>query len=209
MSVLPLRMLGDPVLRTRSHRVEILEDRIEELVEDMFDTMDDAGGIGLAAPQIGVGLRIFTYDVTGIRGAVVNPELKLSGDPRPTPRDTSAVPARGENLLREGCLSVAAIHAPVARTQHAVLTGVSATGAAVTVEADGLLAACFQHEVDHLEGLVFLDRLTGDDRRGAMRSLRAAEYDQQSRGATAQRGGASFQAARSSFFSTPASQGVR
>lgn len=171
MAVLPLRTLGDPVLRTPAQEVPALDARIVQLVEDMYQTMDAAGGIGLAAPQIGVGLRIFTFDAAGSRGAVINPELSLTGPVGPTPREPSR-PAEGENLLREGCLSVDGVYSPVDRSQTVVLTGTTPEGAAVHVEAAGLLAACFQHEVDHLDGRLFIDRLTGEDRRHAMRALR-------------------------------------
>lgn len=173
MAVLPLRKLGDPVLRTPAAPVGPLDARIADLVADMYETMDAAGGIGLAAPQIGVGLRIFTYDAAGSRGAVINPELTREGTVGPAPRDAEH-PAEEENLLREGCLSVDGVYSPVDRAQRVVLHGTAPDGSALRVEADGLLAACFQHEQDHLDGRLFIDRLTGDDRRQAMRTLREA-----------------------------------
>lgn len=174
MSVLTLRQIGDPVLRTPSSAVQLKdglpEPRIVTLIEDMYTTMDEAGGIGLAAPQIGVGLRIFTWDVEGSRGAVINPRLELSGKPVFVPRQDG----QGEDaVVREGCLSVqGGIYGPVARAPQTLLTGIDPEGQPVAVEAQGLLAACFQHETDHLDGKLFLDRLTGEHRKQAYRALR-------------------------------------
>lgn len=176
MSVLNIRMIGDPVLRTPTSPVESIDDRILSLVEDMYETMDDARGIGLAANQVGVGLRIFTYDVAGVRGAVINPELELSGEPEFTPRDSEQGPAEEQNLLKEGCLSVQEIYGHVARPQQARLTGLAPDGSRLEVEATGLLAACFQHELDHLHGKLFLDRLRGEEKRHALQTLRERDY---------------------------------
>ncbi len=172
MAVLSIRMIGDPVLRTPAASVEAVDERILRLVEDMYETMDDARGIGLAANQVGVGLRIFTYDVGGSRGAVINPRLETSGEPEFTPREQAEGPAEGENLLKEGCLSVKEIYGPVARPQQARLTGLAPDGSTVEVSASGLLAACFQHEIDHLDGRLFLDRLRGEEKKEALRKLR-------------------------------------
>lgn len=171
MSVLTLRQIGDPVLRTPSSPVkEPGEARIHKLVNDMYATMDDAQGIGLAAPQVGVGLRIFTWHVEDSRGAVINPELQLRGEPTFVSRQTQE---EADTVLREGCLSVPnGIHGPVARCPHALLTGVGEDGQDIRVEATGLLAACFQHEVDHLDGTLFLNRLTGEHKKAAYRALR-------------------------------------
>ncbi|WP_300344848.1 peptide deformylase [Nesterenkonia sp.] len=174
MPVLTIRQIGDPVLRTPASAVQDPTDsRIRTLIADMFATMDHASGIGLAAPQVGIGLRIFTWDVEGSRGAVINPQLELSGPPGFVPR----AEADGQDaVVREGCLSVRGpVHGPVSRHPHAVLTGVDETGQPIREEAENLLAACFQHEVDHLDGTLFIDRLTGDRRREAMRALRSLE----------------------------------
>ncbi|GAA1454317.1 peptide deformylase [Nesterenkonia lacusekhoensis] len=176
MSVLNIRMIGDPVLRTPTSPVQSIDQRILSLVQDMYATMDDARGIGLAANQVGVGLRIFTYDVAGVRGAVINPELELSGEPVLTPREEARGPAEGENLVQEGCLSVRDIYGPVARPQQARLTGSAPDGSPLEVEATGLLAACFQHEMDHLDGKLFLDRLRGEEKRRALQTLRERDY---------------------------------
>lgn len=171
MSVLTLRQIGDPVLRTPSSAVKDSGDRrILSLIADMYHTMDEARGIGLAAPQVGVGLRIFTWDVDGNRGAVVNPQLQLSGEPSFVPREHQN---DEDPVVREGCLSIRGnIHAPVARHPHALLTGTGEDGQAVHISATGLLAACFQHELDHLNGRLFIDRLSGQDKKQAYRALR-------------------------------------
>lgn len=174
MPVLDIRQIGDPVLRSPADPVPLKEGapdaRIRKLVQDMYETNEDAGGIGIAAPQVGVGLRIFTWDVEDSRGAVINPELELSGEPAFVPRENDD---GEESALREGCLSVTGdIYGPVARHPYAVLTGVGPEGDPLQIEASGLLAACFQHELDHLDGKLFLDRLTGEHKKQAYRALR-------------------------------------
>lgn len=170
MSVFSIRQVGDPVLRTPAVAVPQtpdghFADRVLRMVDDMHITMDEARGIGLAAPQVGVGLRMFTWHVDNQRGEVINPALKLSGTPAFVPRD--------DDVLREGCLSVpGSIYGPVERYPEATLTGYNRSGEPVTVHATGLLAACFQHELDHLDGTLFLHRLTGEHRRDAFRLLR-------------------------------------
>lgn len=176
MSVLSLRQIGDPVLRSPASAVPLRDGvpdaRICRLLDDMDETMEQVNGIGLAAPQVGVSLRIFTWHVGQSRGAVVNPELELSGSPGFVPRADSQ---EEDPVLREGCLSVAGgIYAPVERFPHAVLSGVGTEGEPLQIEATGLLAACFQHELDHLDGKLFLDRLTGEARKQAYRTLRKA-----------------------------------
>ncbi|GAA1147365.1 peptide deformylase [Nesterenkonia lutea] len=176
MTVLSIRMIGDPVLRTPATDAATSDPGTRELLANMFETMDAVGGIGLAAPQIGVGRRLFTYDVAGVRGAVVNPELQPIGKPSFTARVPDHGPAEGENLLREGCLSVADIYAPVIRWQQVLLRGTDQEGSPIEIEASGLLAACFQHEIDHLDGRLFVDRLTGAEKHAAARALRSPEY---------------------------------
>lgn len=174
MSVLEIRQIGDPVLRSPASAVPLNDgtpdQRISQLIHNMDHTMEHVNGIGLAAPQVGVSLRIFTWHVEDSRGAVINPEITWSGSPsfvpRPEEEDADAV-------LREGCLSVpGGIYAPVERFPHAVLTGVGPDGESLRIEATGLLAACFQHELDHLDGKLFLDRLTGEHKKHAYRALR-------------------------------------
>ena len=162
MAVLPIRIIGDPVLRTVAEPVTDFGPELRRLVADMMETMEDVDGAGLAAPQIGVGLRVFTYQVDGQRGHVVNPELELSED-----YQDDAV---------EGCLSIPGVAFPVRRRRTASVRGVDADGQPVAFDAEGLLARCVQHETDHLDGVLFPDRLEGEDRKAALRAIRAIGY---------------------------------
>ncbi|GFZ91214.1 peptide deformylase [Nesterenkonia alkaliphila] len=170
MPVLEIRQIGDPVLRTPATEVPQIDERIRKLVQDMYETNENAGGIGIAAPQVGISLRIFTWDVEGSRGAVINPQLELAGEPGFVPRPRDEEP---DAVLREGCLSVPGqIYGPAPRYPEATLTGLSPDGSPLHLAATGLLAACFQHELDHLDGKLFLDRLTGEHKKQAFRALR-------------------------------------
>jgi peptide deformylase len=155
----PIRELGDPVLRTPADPVRAFDKDLAGLVRDLEETVDHPGRAGLAAPQIGVSLRVFSYNVEGRIGHVVNPVLV----------DLSEETQDGD----EGCLSVPGLWAPTVRSMRAAVEGFDVTGAPVRVEGEGLMARCLQHEVDHLDGKVFLDRLTGDARKAALRALRA------------------------------------
>ncbi len=157
MAIQPIRLFGDPVLRTPATPVVDFDAELRRLVKDLTETMLDAPGAGLAAPQIGVGLRVFTWYVDGKLGHLVNPDLTLSEETQD-----------GD----EGCLSVPGIWAPTVRAMHAVVEGFDVHGEPLTLEGSGLMARCLQHEVDHLDGKVFLDRLTGDARKAALRALR-------------------------------------
>jgi peptide deformylase len=168
MAVLPIRTVGDPVLRTPAEPVTRFDAALARLVEDMIDTMYAAPGVGLAAPQIGVGLRVFVFDceydprdesVPRVARTVVNPELTLAADGEL--QDGS-----------EGCLSVPGLHFPTTRALRASVRGVDETGTPVEYRGEGLLARCFQHEVDHLDGMLYLERLTGEVRTAAVRALR-------------------------------------
>jgi peptide deformylase len=169
VSVRPIRIIGDPVLHEPTRAVTAFDDALRELVADMFDTMAAADGVGLAANQIGVPLRLFVYDCPDeqlrerVRGVVVNPVLETSERPEtmPDPDDDE-----------EGCLSVPAEQFPTGRAEWARVTGVDAEGAAVEVEGRGFLARCLQHEVDHLDGVTYVDRLVGRNQRAAKRALR-------------------------------------
>jgi peptide deformylase len=169
VAVRPIRIIGDPVLHARTGPVEVFDDELAVLVEDMFETMAAAEGVGLAANQVGVGLRLFVYDCPDeetqerVRGVVVNPVLETSERPEsmPDPEDDE-----------EGCLSVPAEHFPTGRAEWARVTGVDATGSPVAVEGHGFLARCLQHEVDHLDGVIYIDRLIGRNRRAALRVLK-------------------------------------
>lgn len=165
MAVRPIRTIGDPVLRSVAAPVTTFdtEDRhdLATLVEDMIQTMHDVSGVGLAAPQIGVSLRVFVYHIDGHEGHVVNPELTV-GD---QPQDGS-----------EGCLSVPGMGHHTPRADHARVTGYTVTGDPVTVEGSGLLARCLQHETDHLDGKLYVDRLRGESKKEAMRAIRDRQY---------------------------------
>jgi peptide deformylase len=156
MAVRPIRIVGDPVLHHPTRAVEAFDDELRALVEDMFDTMDAANGVGLAANQIGVDLRVFVYDCPDggerRRGLVVNPALEISERPEtmPDPEDD-----------QEGCLSVPGESFPTGRADWAKVTGADLDGAPLEVVATGYLARCLQHETDHLDGLLYLSRLTG------------------------------------------------
>lgn len=157
MSVRPLRYLGDPLLRTPSDRVTRFDGALAQLVEDLIDTVQVPGRAGLAANQIGSGLAVFSYNVDGQLGYVINPVLT----------ETS-----GEQAGGEACLSVPGVSAIRTRAAWAVVTGVDLDQRPVTVAGDGELARCLQHETDHLHGELYIDALTGAERREVMRALR-------------------------------------
>ncbi|MEU2432158.1 peptide deformylase [Streptomyces sp. NPDC007861] len=157
-----MRLLGDPVLHAPCEPVSDFGPSLARLIEDMYATMYAANGVGLAANQVGVGLRVFVYDCPDdedVRhlGHVVNPRLVAA----------DGVELRGP----EGCLSLPGIEAGTPRYDRAVVEGVTAEGAPVRVEGTGFFARCLQHECDHLEGGVYLDRVTGWRRRRALRAV--------------------------------------
>lgn len=172
MPILPIRTIGDPVLRTRASEVTQYDDALRRLIADMTETMLDVGGVGLAAPQVGIGLRLFTWAVEGSAGHVVNPVLEV-GD----------APQEGG----EGCLSVPGLGFDTPRRDWARVTGTDQDGRPVTVEGTGLLARCLQHETDHLDGRLYVDRLVGAARKEALRAIRAADYDGVVHGVAGQR----------------------
>ena len=161
MSIKDIRLFGDPVLRTAAAEVTDFDKQLRVLVKDLEDTMLDAPGAGLAAPQIGVGLRVFTYWVDGVLGHLVNPVLDLSTDEQDGP---------------EGCLSIPGLAFETKRALSVVATGQNMHGEPVVLEGTQLLARCVQHETDHLDGILFVDRLDPEARREAMRAIRAAEW---------------------------------
>jgi peptide deformylase len=156
MSLLDIRILGDPVLREACEPVETFDDELQTLVRDMQETMYEADGIGLAAPQVGIPIRVFVYDVREPEhsaGVIVNPVIEaLSGSVK----------------SEEGCLSIPGITDVVERAERVIVTGRDATGDPVRIEAEGRLAVCLQHEIDHLDGVLFLDHLSPLKRRLAM-----------------------------------------
>lgn len=161
MTILDIRRIGDPVLRTRASEVVDFDAELRGLVADLTATMLDAPGVGLAAPQIGVGLRVFTYHVDGVLGHVVNPVLALDGELEETD---------------ERCLSIPGLTALAPRAPRAVARGFDQHGEPVRIEGSALLAQCFQHETDHLDGVLFIDRLDSDERRRALKIIRSAEW---------------------------------
>ena len=162
MSVQPIRLFGDPVLTTTADPVTTFDKELRVLVKDLTDTMLDAPGAGLAAPQIGVSLRVFTYDVGDEVGHLVNPVIGVMSDE--------------EQDGEEGCLSFPGLAFPTTRRQRVVATGFNMHGDPVTIEGSALLARCIQHEVDHLDGILFIDRLDAEQRKAAMRAIREAEW---------------------------------
>ncbi len=162
MALLPIRVFGDPVLRQPASPVEEIDDNLRRLAEDMLETMYMAPGVGLAAPQVGVQKRLFVYDVGEGARAVVNPVL--SGH-------------RGEWEYVEGCLSVPDLHWPIVRPDEVHLRGWDLDGNELSVDGDELLGRLFQHEVDHLDGILLLERLDPAQRRSAMRALRQRAMD--------------------------------
>jgi peptide deformylase len=158
VTVRPIRELGDPVLRTPADPVRAFDRDLAALVRDLEDTVDHPGRAGLAAPQIGVGLRLFSYNVDGVIGHLVNPVITERSEE--TQDDD------------EGCLSIPGLYAPTVRAMHCVAEGFDVRGEPLRLAGTGLMARCLQHEVDHLDGKLFVDRLTGDARKRALRALR-------------------------------------
>jgi peptide deformylase len=161
MPLQPIRLFGDPVLRTPAAPVETFDKELRTLVADLTDTMMDAPGVGLAAPQIGVSLRVFTYWVDDIVGHLINPVLDLSDD---------------EELGEEGCLSLPGLAFDTMRALRVVAKGMNMHGEPVTIEGSELLARCVQHETDHLNGILFIDRLDTAARKVAMKEIRESEW---------------------------------
>lgn len=162
MSVREIRLFGDPVLVSRADEVTAFDAKLAHLADDMLETMDFAGGVGLAANQVGVLQRIFVYDCDDRRGELINPVWEPIGEET--------------EVSDEGCLSIPGIGAPTERYLRVRATGQDRTGTPVTIEAEGLLARCIQHETDHLDGVLFLKRLTPDVRKAAMRELRSTDW---------------------------------
>jgi peptide deformylase len=161
VSVREIRLFGDPVLRTKAEAVVDFDKQLRDLVQDLKDTMLDAPGAGLAAPQLGVGLRVFTYNVEDVVGHLVNPTLHLSEETQD-----------GE----EGCLSIPGLTFDCIRAKDVVASGFNMYGDPVVIEGSDLLARCIQHETDHLDGILFVDRLDDRTRKAAMKAIREAEW---------------------------------
>ncbi len=162
MAVREIRLSGDPVLKTVSDPIALFDAKTRSLIEDLLDTTKLPGRAGVAAPQIGVNLRAFSYNVHGEVGFVINPVItELSGE---------------KILLDEGCLSVPDLWHKTPRWQFAKVQGLDLNGKEIEVSGTGLMAQALQHECDHLDGLVYLDRLEPEERKLAMRNLRATDW---------------------------------
>jgi len=157
MTVRPLRVLGDPVLRTPCDRVLRFDGALDRLVQDLLDTVQVPGRAGLAANQIGSSLAVFSYNLDGQLGYVINPEV---------------TEASGSQDGPEACLSIPGVSAIRPRAAYAVVTGVDLRQQPVVVAGTGELARCLQHETDHLRGKLYIDALTGPERRAVLRQLR-------------------------------------
>ncbi|HEX5253494.1 MAG TPA: peptide deformylase [Mycobacterium sp.] len=179
MAVVPIRIVGDPVLHTPTQPVPVAADGtlpadLAELIANLYDTMDAAHGVGLAANQIGVGVRVFVYDCADDRGhterrrgVVVNPVLETSEIP-----ETMPDPDNDD----EGCLSVPGESFPTGRAKWARVTGLDADGKPVSIEGDDLFARMLQHETGHLDGFLYLDRLVGRHARSAKRAVKSNNW---------------------------------
>lgn len=162
MAVREIRLLGDPVLKSVSDPVKSFDAKLKALVTDLLDTTKLPGRAGVAAPQIGVNLRAFSYNVNGEIGYIINPEIiEASGEKRE---------------VDEGCLSVPGLWHKTPRYEFARVAGQNLAGDRIELSGTGLMAQMLQHECDHLDGLVYIDRLEGDERRAAMKNLRATDW---------------------------------
>jgi peptide deformylase len=162
VAIQPIRLFGDPVLRTPAQPVTDFDKELRQLVKDLSETMMDAPGAGLAAPQIGVGLRVFTYYVDGELGHLVNPSLDLSDE---------------EQDGEEGCLSFPGLVYDTRRALTVVAKGFDQHGEPVVIEGSELLARAIQHETDHLDGVLFIDRLDKAQRKLALKAIREADWN--------------------------------
>jgi peptide deformylase len=160
--VRPIRLFGDPVLRSASDPVTVGDPRLASLVDDLLDTVREPGRAGVAAAQIGVSLRAFSYNVDGQVGYVLNPVVvEVSGE---------------RTLVDEGCLSVPGFWFPTPRYEYARVEGVDLEGRKVVLEGTGLMAQALQHETDHLDGTLYVLTLEPETKREAMREIRAADW---------------------------------
>ncbi|MEN9748862.1 MAG: hypothetical protein RLZZ603_1554 [Actinomycetota bacterium] len=163
MTVREIRLFGDPVLKSVCDPVKVFDAKIAELAEDLLETTTQISGrAGVAANQIGVSLRAFSWNVDGKSGVIFNPKI---------------VELRGEKrLVQEGCLSVPGLWHETPRHEYARVEGQDAQGNPIVLEGTGLMAQALQHECDHLDGLVYLDRLEPEERKAAMKNLRATDW---------------------------------
>ena len=165
MAVLPLHLLGSPVLRERSKEVAQVDDEVRAFIDAMFETMDANKGVGLAANQVGKAVRVAVIDADGHRIALVNPRVTVAGGVR--------------EAEEEGCLSIPDVFADVDRPTEVTLEALDRDGKSYTLEASGLLARAIQHEIDHLDGILFLDHLSLIKRQMLLARYRREHKDQQ------------------------------
>jgi peptide deformylase len=163
MAIRDIRLFGDPVLKTAALPVTDFDKQLRGVVKDLTQTLDDAQGLGLAAPQIGVGLRVFAYAVGGERGHLVNPVLDF--------------PDEFDQDGEEGCLSFPGVYYDVKRRLNTVARGFTDRGDPVQVVGTQVLSRCLQHETDHLDGVLFIDRMDAATRKKAMREIRESDWN--------------------------------
>lgn len=169
----PIRIYGDPVLHTRAVEVQEFNQELRDLVADMFETMDAAPGVGLAAPQIGVGLRVFVYsypddDDNPRRGVVINPSLS---------HEVISPGEADEEEDSEGCLSVPGERFPLRRGERIIVDGVDLENKPIHIEAEGWFARIFQHEFDHLNGIIYIDKLPFELRKQAFEVMESRNWN--------------------------------
>jgi peptide deformylase len=157
MALMPIRIFGDPVLRQRTPDLTDIDGAIAKLAEDMLITMREAPGIGLAAPQVGILKRLFVYELDEQPGVLINPVIAESD---------------GEFEYDEGCLSMPGLYLPIVRPDKIFVTGRDLDGNEVSLEVDELLGRVIQHELDHLDGVLMLDRLDPEHRKAALKEMR-------------------------------------
>jgi peptide deformylase len=162
VTVQPIRLFGDPVLRTPAEPVVDFDKELRRLVTDLVETMQSQQGAGLAAPQLGIGLRVFAFDVDDVVGHLVNPVLEFPDDE--------------EQDGPEGCLSIPGVYIDTRRRMNTIAKGFTEYGDPVQIVGTGTMARCVQHETDHLDGVLFLDRLDAERRKQAMREIRQAPW---------------------------------
>ncbi len=157
-----IRLFGDPVLKTVSDPIGVIDARVRGLVDDLVDSVRLPGRAGVAASQIGVNLRAFSYNVDGVIGYIINPVVvEVTGEPE---------------LVEEGCLSVPGLWYPTSRFPFARVSGIDLDGNPVELSGTGIMAQALQHETDHLDGLLYLDRLDKENRRAAMKEIRQSTW---------------------------------
>lgn len=163
MAIRDIRIIGDPILRTPCEWITDIDDKVKSLVEDLLEGVALEGRAGLAANQIGVGLRAFSWNIDGEIGYVLNPKLVAKSEDEYQDGD-------------EGCLSVPELWYPTERAWYARVEGINLDGQPVVVEGEELMARCLQHECDHLEGMIYIDRLDRATRKKALADIRKMNY---------------------------------